>query len=169
MGFIVTLLLCSYTTLPQAHPSQNPHRCPPRAVMRLAWGAPKYACIVASPHMAVLSKCGFAGLRGIQATGLQRCYQLNASSLTDVLTVAGMPGSKLTCAALSHLPLASWPEGLPSEVGQPGMGLGLAHNPHPVPVGNLQALALNNCQSLTTRGLKVRRSLRDGHHGVASH
>lgn len=68
--------------------------------------------------------------RRLRSITLQRCFQLTASALSDVLGAAAAPGARLAAAALSHLSLASWPE-------------------HCAPLpGRLRVLALHNCAKL---------------------
>lgn len=82
---------------------------------------------------ALLSRPG-SKLRSIT---LQRCFQLTATALGDVLEAAAWPGSRLTAAALSHLSLADWPE----------------QGAAPPPSGGLRALALHNCSKVEGRAL----------------
>jgi ankyrin repeat protein len=44
----------------------------------------------------------------LRCVDFQRCYQLTAEDLTTLLNACTRPGSKLSCAALSHLDLSSW-------------------------------------------------------------
>lgn len=71
----------------------------------------------------------YAGSR-LRTITLQRCFQLTAGALSDVLGAAAAPGAHLAAAALSHLSLAEWP----------------AHGAPPA--GRLRALALHNCAKL---------------------
>jgi hypothetical protein len=80
-----------------------------------------------------------AGQGGLRCVTLQRCFQLTAAALSDVLAAAARPGSRLAAAALSHLSLASWPA-----VGQA-----------PPPPGQLRVLALHNCDKLGPRALEA--------------
>lgn len=117
----------------------------------------------ALPHLAVLQLSGCkkltpaltggsaaaCGLRPpLRTIALQRCFQLTASALSDVLAAAAAPGSKLACAALSHLTLSEWPEPPP---GFADGGDDVA--PAGPPPGTLRMLALHNCSKLGAAAL----------------
>lgn len=68
----------------------------------------------------------------LRALTAQRCFQLPAAALGDVLHAAARPGARLAAVALSHLALGEWPE---------------AGTAPPTP-GSLRALALHNCSKL---------------------
>ncbi|EFN57472.1 hypothetical protein CHLNCDRAFT_142986 [Chlorella variabilis] len=76
----------------------------------------------------------------LRSLTLQRCFQLTAAALTDVMAAAARPGSRLSSAALSHLSLAGWPE----ESG--GAAL---------PRSRLRMLALHNCGKLSGAALQA--------------
>ncbi len=80
-----------------------------------------------------------AGKGGLRCVTLQRCFQLTAAALSDVLAAAAQPGSRLATAALSHLSLAGWPA-----AGQASP-----------PPGQLRMLALHNCDKLGPRVLEA--------------
>lgn len=80
-----------------------------------------------------------AGQAGLRCVTLQRCFQLTATALSDVLAGAARPGSRLAAAALSHLSLAGWP----------------AAGQAPPPPCQLRALALHNCDKLGPRALEA--------------
>ncbi len=54
----------------------------------------------------------FAGVQtsGLQSLGLQRCFQLRAAALSDILQAAAGQKSNLEAVALSHLSLGNWPD-----------------------------------------------------------
>lgn len=79
------------------------------------------------------------GQGGLRCVTLQRCFQLTATALNDVLAAAARPGSRLAVAALSHLSLAGWP----------------AAGEAPPPPGHLRMLALHNCDKLAPRALQA--------------
>ena len=100
----------------------------------------------------------------LRTVTLQRCFQLTSGALTDVLAAAGAPGSRLACAALSHLSLADWPEAAApaaaAAAGAAGSEVPAATAPAPAtrpaaaaargppPAGGLRMLALQNCTKL---------------------
>lgn len=87
----------------------------------------------------------------LRTVTLQRCFQLTAGALTDVLLAAARPGAKLACAALSHLALADWPERERERDGEgadPPVQLQLS-------MGQLRMLALHNCAKLDGRALQA--------------
>lgn len=75
----------------------------------------------------------------LRCVTLQRCFQLTAVALGDVLVAAAQPGSRLAAAALSHLSLADWP----------------AAGQAPPPPGQLRMLALHNCAKLSPAALQA--------------
>ncbi|KAL4425708.1 hypothetical protein ABPG75_009724 [Micractinium tetrahymenae] len=81
---------------------------------------------------ALLSGAATTKLRSVC---LQRCFQLTAGALADVLAAAAAPGARLVAAALSHLSLADWPE----------------HGA--LPGGRLRILALHNSTKLSPGAL----------------
>jgi hypothetical protein len=73
----------------------------------------------------------------LRTVTLQRCFQLTAAALTDAMSAASEPGSRLACVALSHLSLAGWPEKTA------------------VAAGRLRMLALHNCSKLSGAALEA--------------
>jgi hypothetical protein len=75
--------------------------------------------------------------RQLHSITLQRCFQLTAGALSDVLAAAARPGACLSSAALSHLSLGAWPG--------PGASL---------PCCQLRMLALHNCGKVGVPALR---------------
>lgn len=88
--------------------------------------------------------------RPLRTITLQRCFQLNAAALADVLAAAAAPGSRLACAALSHLSLAAWPEACPASSGPPAPAAAPGDASALPPAGQLRMLALHNCAKLSS-------------------
>lgn len=79
---------------------------------------------------------------------LQRCYQLGAGALSQLLGAARTPGARLRVLAMSHLALRDWPSeehGMPRLV-RASTAISGART-------GLRALALHNCSALTPAGL----------------
>jgi len=81
----------------------------------------------------------------LRCVDLQRCYQLSAEDLATLLHASTRLGSKLSCAAFSHLDFSSWT--FPIKIASSSS----LHQPSP---STLRMLALHNGIKLTASGLK---------------
>lgn len=84
----------------------------------------------------------------LRCVDLQRCYQLSVEDLTTLLHASTRPGSKLSCAALSHLDLSSWTFPINTSSSSSSSSL------HQPPPSTLRMLALHNGIKLTAPGLR---------------
>lgn len=107
----------------------------------------------------------------LHALNLQRCFQLNRSSLTQLLKATTDGTADIDCLALSHLDLGAWPWDAasghlpaPTDMQDVLTGLfghrqqqqqcGWADRSHGIVAqSSLQLLALNNCARLSAAGL----------------
>lgn len=72
-------------------------------------------------YLAPLDSCHSSGnlASRLQVLGLQRCYKLDATTLTHILGAASAPASQLDVVTLSHLNLQGWPTAQISQNGVP--------------------------------------------------
>lgn len=115
-------------------------------VLRLSGCKKLTTALVCSPSHA-------AKLCQLSSLCLQRCYQLEASTLTCLLAATAEADARLTLLIMSHLVLSQWPGG-PAQLGADGMPI----PPQPtvaVPASRLQILGLNNCMRVGAAALST--------------